>query len=213
MPYVLDGAGLFCGVLKHLLNRGATCPKVLVATHFHEVFSKNFLNPDGLPITFLRMQVLFTSSSGELVSVEEFATSDTHADNGETSCPPLLGEKITYLYRCKYTGRLFGAFTDVNGSVAPGLAYTSNAAHCAAMFGLPGRTVARAQYVRYNQTFDVVARYHAHAMKQTPGYARRQQAARGTDGRVGAARPPGRGRSFPEVSSVGPDQRGCNTSD
>lgn len=128
-----DGAGLFCGVLKHLLNRGANCPKVLAATHFHEVLSKNFLNPDSLPITFLHMQVLFTCSGGDL-NLEEFVTSNTHTDKSElreTPCAPLPGEMITYLYR-----------------VAPGLAYSSNAAQCAAMFGLPGRTVARAQYVR-----------------------------------------------------------------
>ncbi|KAL4070005.1 DNA mismatch repair protein MutS [Scleroderma yunnanense] len=126
-----DGAGLFCGVLKHLLNRGESCPKVLAATHFHEVFSKNFMNPDSLPITFLHMQILFTSSSGDVLN--QPTASDSYTDDDElqrTPRPPFLGERITYLYR-----------------VAPGLAYSSNAAQCAAMFGLPARTVARAQYV------------------------------------------------------------------
>jgi hypothetical protein len=31
----VDGTGLFCGVVKHLLGRGVGCPKVLIATHFH----------------------------------------------------------------------------------------------------------------------------------------------------------------------------------
>jgi len=151
MLYALDGAGLFCGVLKHLLNRGANCPKVLAASHFHEVLSKNFLNPDSLPITFLHMQVLFTCSGGDLLNLEEFVTSNTHTDKSElreTSCAPLPGEMITYLYRCNHIAHSSDVITDSMDSVAPGLAYSSNAAQCAAMFGLPGRTVARAQYVR-----------------------------------------------------------------
>jgi DNA mismatch repair protein MSH5 len=38
-----DGAGLLCGALEHLLRRGDDCPKVLVATHFHEIFENGFL--------------------------------------------------------------------------------------------------------------------------------------------------------------------------
>lgn len=79
------------------------------------------------------MEVLFTCNDGDLLNLEELVTSDTHTGKGEsreTPCAPLLGERITYLYR-----------------VAPGLAYSSNAAQCAAIFGLPGSTVARAQYV------------------------------------------------------------------
>lgn len=33
-----DGAGLAAGVLQHLLELGPECPKVLAATHFHELF-------------------------------------------------------------------------------------------------------------------------------------------------------------------------------
>lgn len=151
MLHMSDGAGLFCGVLKHLLNRGANCPKVLAATHFHEVFSKKFLNPDSLPITFLHMEVLFTCNDGDLLNLEELVTSDTHTGKGEsreTPCAPLLGERITYLYRCNHMPHSSDAITDSIDSVAPGLAYSSNAAQCAAIFGLPGSTVARAQYVR-----------------------------------------------------------------
>ncbi|KXL49566.1 MAG: hypothetical protein FE78DRAFT_139733 [Acidomyces sp. 'richmondensis'] len=38
-----DGAGLAAGVFKHLLERGPNCPKVLGATHFHEIFEAGFL--------------------------------------------------------------------------------------------------------------------------------------------------------------------------
>ncbi|MCJ1475715.1 MutS protein msh5 [Lambiella insularis] len=38
-----DGAGLACGVFEHLLNLGPARPKVLGATHFHEIFENGFL--------------------------------------------------------------------------------------------------------------------------------------------------------------------------
>ncbi|OAX42862.1 hypothetical protein K503DRAFT_274375 [Rhizopogon vinicolor AM-OR11-026] len=129
-----DGAGLFCGVIKHLLNRGPQCPKVLAATHFHDVFQKDMLDPRKFPITFSHMQVLFTSSKGNILNPGDTSIS---GDSGPTKhekvestsvVPP--GEKITYLYR-----------------VSPGLSCNSHAAQCATMFGLPSRTVQRAQYV------------------------------------------------------------------
>ena len=38
----LDGIGLACGVLEHLLNINDP-PKVIAATHFHEIFENDFL--------------------------------------------------------------------------------------------------------------------------------------------------------------------------
>lgn len=40
-----DGAGLAAGVFEHLLQRGPECPKVIGATHFHEIFESGFLPP------------------------------------------------------------------------------------------------------------------------------------------------------------------------
>ena len=39
----IDGAGLACGVLEYFLNLGPNRPKVLGATHFHEIFENGFL--------------------------------------------------------------------------------------------------------------------------------------------------------------------------
>ncbi|KAJ7505221.1 muts domain V-domain-containing protein [Mycena galericulata] len=132
-----DGAGLFCGVLKHLLNRGPDCPKVLAATHFHDVFREDLLDPDAVPITFLHMQVMFTSSSGQVLdahSPHRFvkptldSTAASQDSQGDRKVGP--GEKITYLYR-----------------VAEGLSLDSHAAKCAEIFGVPSRIVQRAQHV------------------------------------------------------------------
>ncbi|KAJ7175937.1 muts domain V-domain-containing protein [Mycena filopes] len=118
------GAGLFCGVLKHLLNRGPNCPKVLAATHFHDVFREDLLDPDSVPITFLHMQVMFTSSTGQLL--------DSASTTGHDAQGVRKGEKITYLYR-----------------VAEGLSLDSHAAKCAEIFGVPSRIVQRAQHVSH----------------------------------------------------------------
>lgn len=102
----VDGAGLFCGVIKHLLNRGADCPKVLAATHFHDVFRQEFLNPKATPITFLHMQVLFTTASGSLLGGGDLASFSPRPSQDEsdmvTSHSIAPGEKITYLYRFAY---------------------------------------------------------------------------------------------------------------
>ena len=40
-----DGAGLACGVFEHILSLGSHCPKVIGATHYHEIFEAGFLKP------------------------------------------------------------------------------------------------------------------------------------------------------------------------
>ena len=40
-----DGAGLACGVFEHFLSLGNDRPKVLGATHYHEIFEHGFLKP------------------------------------------------------------------------------------------------------------------------------------------------------------------------
>ncbi|TFK28044.1 hypothetical protein FA15DRAFT_107923 [Coprinopsis marcescibilis] len=116
-----DGAGLFCGTLVHLLERGEKCPKVLVASHFHEVFTQDLLDAESLPISFCHMQVMFTIDSDMF---------DSQEDDKSTVCSVPLQNKMTYLYR-----------------VAPGLSLDSHAAQCASIFGIPPRIVARAQHV------------------------------------------------------------------
>ncbi|KAI9203901.1 muts domain V-domain-containing protein [Polychytrium aggregatum] len=41
-----DGAGLFCGILKHLTQRAQSCPRAVAITHFHEIMSKNLLSSE-----------------------------------------------------------------------------------------------------------------------------------------------------------------------
>ncbi|KAJ7459929.1 DNA mismatch repair protein MutS [Mycena latifolia] len=146
-----DGAGLFCGVLKHLLDRGPNCPKVLAATHFHDVFKEGLLDPDAVPITFLHMQVLFTSSSGHVLDTASPHRLATPGDSQEGDRRVGPGEKITYLYRQAHSPgarhALIWCFISLIYSVAEGLSLDSHAAKCAEIFGVPARIVQRAQHV------------------------------------------------------------------
>ncbi|KAI6871989.1 hypothetical protein KC338_g2308 [Hortaea werneckii] len=60
-----DGAGLAAGVFEHLLQRGAETPKVLGATHFHEIFESGFL-PERDRLGFAHMEVRVDESASEV---------------------------------------------------------------------------------------------------------------------------------------------------
>lgn len=53
----IDGIGLACGVFEHLLNMNDS-PKVIAATHFHEIFENNLLAPrPGLQLGHIEVKV------------------------------------------------------------------------------------------------------------------------------------------------------------
>jgi len=55
---ISDGAGLGCGVFEHFLSLGVNRPKVLGATHFHEIFENGFLKPrPGLIFGFMEVRL------------------------------------------------------------------------------------------------------------------------------------------------------------
>lgn len=56
LNYSLDGAGLACGIFEYLLSLGDDKPKVLAATHFHEIFENGFL-PERESLAFGHMEV------------------------------------------------------------------------------------------------------------------------------------------------------------
>jgi len=62
---VHDGAGLSCGVLDYFLSLGDDRPKVLAATHFHEIFENGFLE-ESPELSFGHMEVR-VDSDAELV--------------------------------------------------------------------------------------------------------------------------------------------------
>ncbi|TCD61354.1 MutS protein msh5 [Steccherinum ochraceum] len=128
---------LIC-VIKHFVNRGANCPRVLVATHFHDVFRNEILDVEQLPVTFVHMQVLLKSSKGELIAASDSQTgmlahdesqeTGINEDQSEVQVSPK--ERLTYLFR-----------------VQKGLWLHSHAALCAEIFGIPRQVARRAAYV------------------------------------------------------------------
>jgi DNA mismatch repair protein MSH5 len=65
-----DGAGLACGVFEYFLSLGSQSPKVLGATHFHEIFSVGALEPRP-SLAFGHMEVRVdteTSTVGDQVT-------------------------------------------------------------------------------------------------------------------------------------------------
>ncbi|KAL1306915.1 hypothetical protein AAFC00_005558 [Neodothiora populina] len=82
-----DGAGLAAGVYRHLLNRGSESPKVLAATHFHEIFEGGFLRA-GPSLAFGHLEVHI----------------DAHA--------PHTDGQVTYLYTYKQ-GRSISSYGTV----------------------------------------------------------------------------------------------------
>ncbi|KAJ7761594.1 DNA mismatch repair protein MutS [Mycena maculata] len=138
----------------HLLNRGPDCPKLLCATHFHEIFREDLLDPDA-PISFLHMQVMFTSSSGHVLdpnsphrlvkpALDSVSAASQDSQRDRKVGP---GEKITYLYRQALRSAALPPLTSSFYSVAEGLSLDSHAAKCAEIFGVPARIVQRAQHV------------------------------------------------------------------
>lgn len=57
-----DGAGLACGVFEHFLGLGDERPRVLAATHFHEIFENGFLK-ERPELAFGYMEVLVDESA------------------------------------------------------------------------------------------------------------------------------------------------------
>lgn len=60
-----DGAGLACGVFEHLTSLGKHSPKVVGATHFHEIFENGFLKPRP-SIAFGHMEVRVDTEAAEV---------------------------------------------------------------------------------------------------------------------------------------------------
>ncbi|CAN9167596.1 unnamed protein product [Alternaria alternata] len=60
-----DGAGLACAVMEHLLSLGSERPKVIGATHFHEIFEMGLLKPRPA-LAFGHMEVRIDVEASEV---------------------------------------------------------------------------------------------------------------------------------------------------
>ncbi|BGP33912.1 hypothetical protein JCM10296v2_005721 [Rhodotorula toruloides] len=132
-----DGAGLFCGVVDHLVGLGSGTPRVAIATHFQHVFTNGLLSRQ-LPIFLAHMKVLVVEPS-----------SDGRGRTGRRGAGREFDE-LTYLYR-----------------LAPGLSLSSHALSCSSLFGIPPTLLSRAATITHAlSTFSLDSLAHSDGMSE-----------------------------------------------
>ncbi|KAH7330304.1 muts domain V-domain-containing protein [Rhexocercosporidium sp. MPI-PUGE-AT-0058] len=88
-----DGAGLCCGVLDYLLSLGVCRPKVLAATHFHEIFENGYLQ-ERPELSFGHMEVRVDADAeaveDQITYLYSFVSGRSNSSFG-TSCAVMNG--------------------------------------------------------------------------------------------------------------------------
>ncbi|OJD19083.1 hypothetical protein AJ78_00956 [Emergomyces pasteurianus Ep9510] len=103
-----DGAGLACGLFEYLLSLGEKRPKVLAATHFHEIFENGFLAPrQELGFGYMEVQVDPAASDVEnqVTYLYNFRSGRSNASFG-TNCAALNGIDPAIISRANEIGTL-----------------------------------------------------------------------------------------------------------
>ncbi|RHZ76807.1 hypothetical protein Glove_192g13 [Diversispora epigaea] len=108
----LDGAGLFCGVMEHLLKRGRNCPKVIAATHFHEIFENNLLS-NSLPITLVTMEIVRDDNDEELTFLYRLVPGRSTSSWG-TFCATIAGIPNHVVQRARQLSQLFSRYESIS---------------------------------------------------------------------------------------------------
>ncbi|GES81967.1 MutS family protein MSH5 [Rhizophagus clarus] len=103
-----DGAGLFCGVIEHLLGRGRDCPKVIAATHFHEIFENDLL-PQVLPISLATMEIMRDDEKEELTFLYRLVPGRSTTSWG-TFCAAFAGVPSHIVKRASHLSQLFARY-------------------------------------------------------------------------------------------------------
>ncbi|PKC07226.1 hypothetical protein RhiirA5_500820 [Rhizophagus irregularis] len=106
-----DGAGLFCGVIEHLLKRGRDCPKVIAATHFHEIFENNLL-PQALPISLATMEIMRDDEKEELAFLYRLVPGRSTTSWG-TFCAAFAGMPSHIVKRASHLSQLFARYESI----------------------------------------------------------------------------------------------------
>ncbi|KJZ71201.1 hypothetical protein HIM_09407 [Hirsutella minnesotensis 3608] len=88
-----DGAGLFAATLAHFLSLGPNAPRLLIATHFHEVFEGGFFNlQDNLHLNHMEVSVDWDAGRIEDQITYLFKLASAHSSSSfGTRCAALSG--------------------------------------------------------------------------------------------------------------------------
>ncbi|KAG8626256.1 hypothetical protein KVT40_005201 [Elsinoe batatas] len=114
-----DGAGLAAGVFTYLLSLGSERPRIVAATHFHEIFHGALLSPHP-SLAFHQMRILLSQNVAAAQRPQPTNTSSAASSIASS----LSSEDITYLYALEL-GRTSSSYGTI----------------CARMNGVPSHVV------------------------------------------------------------------------
>lgn len=110
-----DGAGLLTGLLDHFLEMGRDCPRVLLATHFHEVFEGEYLsNRLRLQVAHMEVEMGKDSSQAEDNLTYLFKLAPGHSSSSFGGrCAALNGVPSAVVQRAEAISKLIARHEDL----------------------------------------------------------------------------------------------------
>ncbi|KAF7559596.1 hypothetical protein G7046_g4580 [Stylonectria norvegica] len=110
-----DGAGLLAALLDHFLSLGRDTPRLLVATHFHEIFEGNYLRQyRGLRLAHMNVRVDWDTAQAEDQVTYLFKLAYGHSTSSFGSrCAALNGVPSTVVERAEAIALLLARNEDL----------------------------------------------------------------------------------------------------
>ena len=145
-----DGAGLAAGLFTHLLERGVESPKVLAATHFHEIFEMGYLPPERYPdLAFAHLQVRIDKQAPmESLASSTYTTGSTRRPGTTTTTTRTMAGDASsndiHSVHYPYDGQKGKLSVTYLYTLRPGRSTCSYGTQCATLNGIPAAVVQRA---------------------------------------------------------------------
>ncbi|KAJ4008289.1 hypothetical protein NW766_009281 [Fusarium irregulare] len=117
-----DGAGLLAALLDHYLSLGPHCPRLLAATHFHEIFENSYLNhQSGLRIAHMDVRLDWEAALLDDQVTYLFSLEHGHSTSSFGGrCAALNGVPSAVVERAENISQLLAQNEDL-GAVCAGL--------------------------------------------------------------------------------------------
>ncbi|KAB5551373.1 muts domain V-domain-containing protein [Coniochaeta sp. 2T2.1] len=114
-----DGAGLMTALLDHFLHLASESPKVLVATHFHEIFEHGFLTADDDDrLSFAHMEVRLDLQTEEQVTYLFRLVPGRSTSSYGCRCAAMNGVDVAVVERAEALALLLARNEDLQAACA-----------------------------------------------------------------------------------------------